>query len=303
VEQRKWHLASSSIRRSLQVLRASQPFNLVLTSGIRLMLTKTAVRSELPVRHLPKVGRVQRRLPNGRRLQLWSAGDDQIATRVFWKGWAGHEPETAAVFFRLATKARVVIDVGAYNGIYTLLAALANRECQVYAFEPLLSLYSRLSRNVALNRLANVHCIPQALGSTEGLAPLYSTQNRLPSSSSLSKAFVAAKTAHVREVSVPVVTIDGFMEERHLQTVDLMKIDTESTEPDVLLGAMRTLETSRPTIVCEVLKGTQTGSRLERILEPLGYRYYHLTPSGPCSTRTVQGHERWKNYLFAPSSG
>jgi hypothetical protein len=77
-----------------------------------------------------------------------------------------------------------------------------------------------------------------------------------------------------------------------------MKIDTETTEPQVLSGMTETLAKDHPLIVCEVLKDRGAESRLEAILSPLGYRYYHLTPSGPVLRQHVEGHPRWLNYLF-----
>jgi len=77
------------------------------------------------------------------------------------------------VFLQLATSARVILDVGAYVGFYTVLAALTNPSAQVYAFEPHPNAYERLLRNVQINHLANVECRRVAVGESEGASQLF----------------------------------------------------------------------------------------------------------------------------------
>jgi hypothetical protein len=98
---------------------------------------------------------------------------------------------------------------------------------------------------------------------------------------------------------VPVTTLDSHLVASDRARVDLVKIDTETTEPDVLEGARQILESSHPPIVCEVLPGCGTERRLEAQLFPLGYRAFHLTPSGPALRDRVEGHAEWLNYLFS----
>lgn len=254
--------------------------------------------SELVIKHLHRVGRVQRKLPNGRTLKLWSRADDWVSNQVYWRGWEGYEPETVPLFFRLAARARVTFDVGAYVGYYSLLAAHANPAGRVYAFEPLLPVYERLRHNVALNGLTNVQCIASAVGAEDGTADFYSTATEMPCSSSLSYAFMRS-AQRVSRIQVSVLTLDRFICEQQLGRVDLIKIDTESTEPQVLRGLANTLERDRPLIICEVLQGRGSERPLEELLAPLGYRFYLLTPDGPKVRERIKGHPEWLNYLFA----
>jgi hypothetical protein len=62
-------------------------------------------------------------------------GDD-LGRALYWKGIAGYEAETAAVFCSIAQRARVVVDVGACTGMYSPLALASSPECEVIAFEP-----------------------------------------------------------------------------------------------------------------------------------------------------------------------
>ncbi len=115
------------IREALRKARVSQPLNFLATSTVRGVLDMSGIRPGFVVRHLHRAGTVCCRLPNGRVLKLWSRGDDWVCTQIYWKGLSGYEPETVPVFLRLATSARVIFDVGAYVGFYTVLAERANQ--------------------------------------------------------------------------------------------------------------------------------------------------------------------------------
>lgn len=300
-EEMNWLLPKAGTGRvahALRRLRYSQPFNAIATTSVRAILGATGWRSELIIKHLHRVGNVRSPLPNGRVLHLWSRADDWISNQVYWDGWAGYEPETVPLFFRLASRARVTLDVGAYVGFYSLLAAHANPGGRVFAFEPLPEVFERLEANVARNDLDNVACVRAAVGVSEGTSPFYyRAQGSLPCSSSLSLDFMR-ETSDLTSTSVPVLCLDAFVRSRGITGVDLIKLDTESTEPDVLRGAMGLLRRSHPTIVCEVLEDRGAEAALTSILRPLGYRFYLLTPKGPEERPDVGGHPTWLNYLF-----
>ncbi len=303
----------SRLSQALKRLRSSQPLNRLATGAARRVLSGLGVQSEFVIRHLHRVGDVRSRLPNGQELRLWSRADDWVSNQVYWRGWMGYEPETAPLFYLLATCSDAVVDVGAYVGFFTLLAAHANGAGRVLAFEPLSDAFARLTENVERNALSNVVCVPAALGRTEGEADFFHVsgpsvtdvasdgQASIPCSSSLSADFMKGVEGVVAS-KVRVTTLDGYLDDRGMRRVDLMKIDTESTEPDVLEGATQLLKASRPTILCEVLPGRGTGPRLEARLFPLGYRAYHLTERGPEPRERIDGHSHWLNYLLTVRS-
>ncbi|MEK6406925.1 MAG: FkbM family methyltransferase [Acidobacteriota bacterium] len=288
------------INGTLKRLRVSQPLNYLATSTVHALFSAMGRRSDFIVKHLHRVGNVRLELPNGRTLRLWSRGDDWVSNQVYWRGWDGYEPETVPLFYRLATRAQLTFDVGAYVGFFTLLTAHANPGGQVYAFEPLPGVYERLHKNVALNRLDNVECIKSAVGEIDGTAEFFHVPVELPTSSSLSYEFM--RSADDLTVStVPIITLDRFVQQNRIDRVDLVKIDTESTEPQVLRGMIETLQRDRPFIVCEVL-GRGSERELEEALSSIGYRYYHLTPRGPILRERIEGHPEWLNYLFTTLS-
>jgi len=283
----------------LKRIRVSQPFNALATATVRGALQALGIESEFVVRHLHRAGVTRCRLPNGRHLKLWSRGDDWVSTQLYWRGLGGYEPETVPSFFALSARATVVLDVGAYVGFYTLLAAQASAAARVYAFEPHPDVFQRLLLNVALNGLPNIECVQAAVGATDGTADFFHVPQGLPTSSSLSLDFMRPH-GELHRRTVPLLTMDRFARERGLPPVGLVKIDTESTEPAVLEGMMDILRKDRPPLICEVLPGRGTEGHLEELLGPLDYRFYLLTPGGPARQPKVTGHPAWLNYLFLP---
>ncbi len=287
----------ADLKRILKTLRATQPLNFVTTSVVRALSGLGGGAPEVVIRHLHRMGPVNARLPNGRHLKLWSRADDWVSNQVFWRGWAGYEPETVPLFFERAKRARLIVDVGAYVGFYSLLAAHANPQATVLAFEPFAPSFERLQRNVARNRLANVRCMQLALGEHDASATLFHGAVDLPCGSSLSPQSPA--DPDLVGSAVTVRALDGWLDAAGLEGVDLVKIDTETTEPEVLRGMKKVLARDRPDVFCEVLEGRGTGPALEEVLGPVGYRYYLLTAAGPQERATIAGDARYLNYLFS----
>ena len=281
----------------LKQLRGVPALNAPVTYGARAAMRAVGRDSELAIKHLPHVGTTRMALPDGRCARLWSRGDDWVSNQVFWRGWGGYQSEMTPLFWRLAAQASVTLDIGAHVGFYTVLATTANPSCAVYAFEPLGAVFERLERNIRLNGLDNVVARSEAVGSTDGEAEFFHVPGIIPCSSSLSRTFMKG-TPGVESVPVNVVRLDTFASEQGLKTIDLMKLDTETTEPDVLIGMGRLLSDARPDIVCEVLPRAD-GDALTTILEPLDYSFFLLTDAGPQRRERVIGDERWSNYLFS----
>lgn len=287
----------------VKAVRAFAPLNRTVTNVLRRIFGSPMRVPEAVISHLPRVGGVSARLPNGRTMLLWSKGDDWIANQVFWRGALGYEPETSRIFWELARTSRATLDVGAHVGYYALLAAHANPGAAVFAFEPLPPVHARLRRNVALNDVPGLRCVAVAAGEWDGEADFFHSPEGIPSSSSLSHEFMRELEGLVRS-SVPVRRLDGYLAESGLAHVDLVKVDTESTEPQILRGMVDTLRRDRPTILCEVLPEWDVERQLHELLDPLGYEYFLLTGEGPRKRARIEADSEWKNHVFrVPEAG
>jgi FkbM family methyltransferase len=210
-----------------------------------------------------------------------------LAKVLFWEGAEGYEIDLMRAFLPLASRATLLLDVGAALGYYALAAAVANPKLRVVAFEPTPGTYDYLVRNVELNDASNVTSEQLALGDAEGRLEFYVTRNpKFPGMAQLAGTSGFDSDGATRggitpdRVDVTVVTLDGYVAERlGGQRVDLLKLDTEATEDRVLAGAGRVLSEHRPVVLCEVLPG-----RIEEALEAAfaahNYTFARALPGG-----------------------
>lgn len=286
---------------SLRTIVTWPPLNRVLTGVLRAILPARARRHPAVARYAPRAGEVAVDLPDGGRLRMLSRGDDDVASEIFWRGWDGHEPETTRHFYELARTAPVTLDIGAHVGYFALLAAQANPSGRVYAFEPLERVRERLERNISLNGAANVTCVPLAVGSPPGTAQFFHVKKGIPSSSSLSQSFMQSIVSQdaLMSTTVEVVEVDGFLAAHEILGVELVKIDTETTEAAVFRGMLKTLRRDRPSVVCEVLDAA-VAEAVEALLAPLDYAFFMLTEGAPRRCEHIRPDARWRNFMFVP---
>lgn len=230
---------------------------------------------------------------------LDAAGVDPIASLLYWRGPNGWEPETLPIFLRLVVPGSTVIDVGANTGLFSLLAARRGTGVVVHAVEPVPRVFDMLTANVARNALANVHCHRVAFSDSEGTVPMYIPTEEVPIMASMRSDWRSGS----ERVDVPAMTLDQFaatLESR----IDIVKIDTEGTEPLVLSAAQETLATHRPFIICEVLNAGRTADELSVLMARADYSIFRLGATGPIATDSILGNdpESCRNYLFVPSS-
>lgn len=294
----------SSATRYAKDLRVWPPLNIPATSAVKAALRLFRARPPaFLVKHVPRVGKVRVQMPNGRSIILRSRGDDGLTGAAYWLGWSAYEPEVAPVFYELARESRVILDVGAHIGYYSIVAGLANPTSTVYAFEPLARVYDRLVENISLNQLRNVSCVNAAAGERSGTSTLYHEREGIPVTSSTSAAFVRGLSpshAELAQSEVSVLSIDDFLQARGQgELVDLVKIDVESSEESVLRGMRDTLSRNRPKIICEVLS-QDSARRVEDILRPLGYSFGVLTTSGVRPLSHLEADPCWHNFLGTP---
>lgn len=214
---------------------------------------------------------------------LFSNNDDLVVCSLGWTG--SYEPFSTRLWQQLALTSPLTLDIGAYNGIYAMLAARANPAGQTFCFEPLLLNAARITLNLQLNQFPNVRLVTAAVSNERTTAMLsqFSQGDFLTSGASLRPRGEAQQT---RQERVEVITIDGLAADLKWQRVGLAKIDTEGAELEVLQGMQQVLTKHRPDLLIEVLPGTPQQAITE-LLQPLGYRFYSLTEQPPRITETA----------------
>jgi len=200
-------------------------------------------------------------LPSGESFLLNNAGTAE--NRIFWQGVTHYEPHGLREWARMCRTAKVILDVGANYGIYSLVAKAVNPKAQVIAFEPVPESFARLQANAALNNF-DIHCERVAVGDCEAFTRVYYDPR------CTDQATLTSNDGH-RNMSVPVqsLRLDRFLEQRGI-TVDLMKIDVEGHEPDVLRG----LGQHRPSAIFVEVLDDRAGREVADLAED--YKFFRL---------------------------
>jgi FkbM family methyltransferase len=233
------------------------------------------------------------RLDDGKTFKLAAPFESSWGISHFLHGEHAGESETVKVFRHLIMGVDTFIDVGANVGTYTFLAKSYNPGVKIFCFEPVGRVYSLLVRSVKANGWTDVRAEQIAIADFDGPTTLYVPPGDLEASLNPSFRGQAIPQACLAR------TLDSICREAGVNKIELLKIDTESTEPGVLRGAKQLIGACKPDIICEVLKG-RTEEELMDFLSPFGYSFYHLRTDGPALVERIAGDPTYQflNYLF-----
>jgi len=153
---------------------------------------------------------------------MYVDSEDKTIARRLLLGcvWERYKTE---IFKNILKKGMIVVDVGANIGYYSLIMAKSvGKDSLVYAFEPELSNYDLLVKNINLNKIVPVK---KAIADKNGIVNLYFEKDRMVNPS-FSKENVLATPKHdiLRRggvVQVEAITLDDFFQ----KTVGGYKVD------------------------------------------------------------------------------
>ena len=187
--------------------------------------------------------------------ELYLAGnDDGIALRFFHG--KDYEPESLLLWSRLCA-GKIVIDVGAHTGIYSLAAYLAGASW-VYSIEPYYMNIARLKMNLRKNGYGTKCCLYACASDHDGMTML--SVNGTP--------YYCTAGAHMGpHEQWPMLPVPSLALDTLPIIPDVVKIDVEGFELAVLKGMSRILE-SRPDLIIE-----STEHAIADILKPFGYTF------------------------------
>ncbi len=162
-------------------------------------------------------------------------GIDAAEISVFGEIYEDRDYDRVPAF--IARAGWTVFDIGANAGVFTVQQAY--RGARVYAFEPNLDCYRRLSKTVAANRLGSqVRAFNIALGASPGEGTLVVPQG-WTSNGMIVPGSAGPAGGHASTVTID--TLDRIAPTLAVSRIDLLKIDTEGAELDVLRGGGQTL--------------------------------------------------------------
>ena len=206
------------------------------------------------------------RLPDGLMMQLDVAEWAQLEILVN----GATEPATLRLIKRIVASGDCVIDVGAHVGHHALCAAqAAGHSGRVFALDPQPYNADRISRNAALNGLANLVVVCAAAGERDGFI-------KLPIQSDRDRSRLSLREPGPNDLSclieVPIRQLDTFMAAHGVPVPKLLKIDVEGYEYEVLQG-LGTHLVECPNLIFELLpaSGQERNQQLLNLVESAGF--------------------------------
>jgi FkbM family methyltransferase len=151
-------------------------------------------------------------------------------------GWDISAEAKAALPF--LSEGAIIFDVGANRGDWSLeLHRRANLKLNFFMFEPQESCQEDLARLPIEHKVI----VRAAVGEARGHATLYSPGPGAGNAALYNRRDTAFEQQIFSPVEVPIISLDNFIQENHLNQIDYLKIDVEGHELQVLNGCTESL--------------------------------------------------------------
>jgi FkbM family methyltransferase len=179
------------------------------------------------------------------------------------------ETESQELFVHIIKKGWTVYDLGANNGIHSLLFGhLVGENGRVIAFEPFPDNVKEIEKNASLNNLTNITIVEKAVSNSEGVAMFkVGAHNKQGSLIGIGKETGS-------EIEINITTLNDCVK-GGLPAPDFMKIDIEGAEGDALEGADIVFEQSKPSVIIE-LHSIEQEQRVATFLQKHQYLAYRV---------------------------
>lgn len=220
-----------------------------------------------------------------------------VAKELYWGAGRRPRPEddnAVALFAALARRADVMLDIGAYTGLFTLVGTKVNPYLRAHAFEIVPDVCRALHENCVRNGvLDRVVLHNEGIGAPDAamVVPSDSVGSALPD-------FYSSRLHFETGTRVPFRALDSMIGSIPAGSRVLLKIDVEGTENEVFRHGQAFLAAFRPSILCEVLHGVADGSELEPLLAPHGYRFYLVRGDDLLPANGIEPHPLFRDWLF-----
>jgi FkbM family methyltransferase len=254
---------------------------------------KTRLVALMWKRLVPREGSLQTRLLN-EDIRFTCDLNQFIQRHVYFFG--NYEREACELWSRCARSAKVIFDVGANIGVYSVLAAKANPQARVHAFEPTPEVLTSLQQNIELNNLSNITVNGLAVGKENGTAFLQRCTGVDGTNEGMNFIAPSEEVDCKSQIPVSMVSLETYCEQQGIQQIDLMKVDIEGGEFDAFVGAQSLID--RQAIKCiffelaewAASRSGHSTDDIKRLLADAGYRLFeiHSGRLRPLTTTGIQ---------------
>ncbi|MDF3820182.1 FkbM family methyltransferase [Leptospira sp. 96542] len=192
------------------------------------------------------------------------------------------------------TEPKVIFDIGANIGSISLPFAKNFSNSIVYAFEPTFYAFGKLNENLSLNPDLKKRIYPVQVFLSDEIKEV---NNKAVYSSWKVDGSKQDHPIHggiLQKAIDKQITLDSFVKDQKLTTVDLIKIDVDGFELDILRGAGNTIDRFRPIIVFEFMghTGESTKGEFAKYFDLFEKKNYKLFDSKTKHALTVDNIDK-----------
>jgi FkbM family methyltransferase len=253
-------------------------------------------RLPAPARLREVTGRV-----NGSSFVMLRPAECVVAKELYWGNGRRPRAEDAfavELFGAAARRATAMVDIGAYTGLFTLVATTVNETLQAHAFEIVPEVFQALVDNCVRNDvLDRTFLYAEGVGrpDTEMIVPAHSHDSALPS-------FYSSRLHFDSGVRVRFRALDSLASALPRDGKVVVKVDVEGTEDAVFEYGQAFLEAFRPDVLCEVLHGVGDPMAVEKHMLGYGYGFYLVRGGDLQRADHVHGHRQYRDWFFTVRS-
>ena len=181
---------------------------------------------------------------------------DIITTFEVWKNKVYNQLEIE--------KGNCVVDIGAHIGSFSIFAAQKSLPGKVFAYEASQENFNLLSENTHLNQIKNIHPYNLAVSSKSGQINFYIHSNKALN-------FIFPYGGQLQTVNS--ISLSDIFNQNHLDSIDVLKIDTEGAEYDILISTPTKFLKKIKNIILEYheIDTTHNSTQLKKFLEKHGF--------------------------------
>lgn len=186
-----------------------------------------------------------------------------------------YEKEVVDIFYEYAKKSKIIYDIGANIGYYSLIASKAlKHKGKVYAIEPLPSNIIYLKKNIEINKDSNIEILELAVSNRRGIFSFSNSNNNVANTLNLESPVFKENNC----IQVKTITLDELVFSENKEVPDLIKLDIEGSEFDALIGSEKILKNYHPVIFISTHNCHVPGIHKKCVdyLENIGYAVEYL---------------------------
>ena len=224
--------------------------------------------------------------------------DDTVVKELYWTEFKGWEFTSLTLWNNLLDikKRGIVLDIGAYSGIYSLIASKKDQVEQIYAFDIQDKCIERTRANFELNNIDKASVIKAACSNENGETVFHYYEEEGIISS---VAGIVAKEMNNLSTTVKSIKLDDWFQELGSNIpITLLKMDVEGAEQLTLKGMNSILKKFSPNVLIEI--NNHSDLKAVKKLFPKGYHVFDINENELIIKKLgfFSKPSSFRNYLF-----